>query len=105
MSQEQIAAVLGEVWDDGNCTGLDGWIGPGRGAGEVDDHAVHARDRAIEKYAGMLMSSDEAIERAAKESWDAIIDGAAPWDDLDEFTKDLHMQTTRAVAAALGGAK
>lgn len=40
---------LGEAWDDGNACGLDGWVGPGRGAGEVDDEAVRARDRCIDK--------------------------------------------------------
>lgn len=36
---------LARVWDDGNGSGLDGWIGPGRGAGEVDAYSVQQRDR------------------------------------------------------------
>lgn len=39
--------LIGKAWDDGNGAGLDGWIGPGRGAGEVDDEAVYRRDRCI----------------------------------------------------------
>ncbi|QIK83092.1 hypothetical protein [Sanguibacter sp. HDW7] len=44
-----LTAVLGRVWDDGNGAGLDGWTGPGRGAGEVDDEAVRIRDRAVRR--------------------------------------------------------
>jgi hypothetical protein len=40
-----IKGELGRVWDDGNATGLDGWIGPGRGAGEVDAYAESQRER------------------------------------------------------------
>ena len=54
MNGERIAEVLGEVWDDGNCTGLDGWVGPGRGSIEIDEVALHDRKRAIAKYAAML---------------------------------------------------
>lgn len=46
---ERLRGALGEAWDDGNGCGLDGWIGPGRGAGEIDDEAIHARDRCIDK--------------------------------------------------------
>ncbi|PKV80878.1 hypothetical protein [Nocardia fluminea] len=43
-----LATALGDAWDDGNATGLDGWTGPGRGAGDVDDEAVRARRREID---------------------------------------------------------
>lgn len=43
-------AALGDAWDDGNAAGLDGWIGPGRGAGEVDDEAVYRRNRFLARY-------------------------------------------------------
>lgn len=36
---------LERVWDDGNGSGLDGWIGPGRGAGEADAYAEQQRYR------------------------------------------------------------
>lgn len=42
------------VWDDGNAVGLDGWVGPGRGTEPVDDYAIYARDRAIEKYGSIF---------------------------------------------------
>lgn len=43
----EIEAALEYAWDDGNASGLDGWTGPGRGAGEVDKQAIYNRDRAI----------------------------------------------------------
>ena len=36
-----------KAWDDGNAVGLDGWVGPGRGSGEVDPEAARARERVI----------------------------------------------------------
>lgn len=44
---DEIEAALEYAWDDGNASGLDGWTGPGRGAGEVDKQAIYNRDRAI----------------------------------------------------------
>lgn len=38
--------TLGDLWDDGNAVGLDGWVGPGRGE-PVDDHAVNRREQAV----------------------------------------------------------
>lgn len=46
--------ILGDIWDDGNAVGLDGWVGPGRGTEPIDDYAVQARERAIEKFAAAL---------------------------------------------------
>lgn len=42
--------ALGDAWDDGNAAGLDGWVGPGRGAGDVDDEALFRRDRFLNKH-------------------------------------------------------
>ncbi|MDJ0322140.1 hypothetical protein [Pseudarthrobacter sp. PS3-L1] len=42
------------------------------------------------------------VERVAAESWDAIIDGAAPWSEQDDETKRLHTETTQAVLTAAG---
>ncbi|MFD6093667.1 hypothetical protein ACFWGN_16235 [Oerskovia sp. NPDC060338] len=39
-------ATLGDLWDDGNAVGLDGWVGPGRGE-DVDEHAVDRREKAV----------------------------------------------------------
>jgi hypothetical protein len=41
--------ALGEAWDDGNATGLDGYVGPNRGAGDVDAEAELARERVLNK--------------------------------------------------------
>ncbi len=46
---DHLTDILEEVWDDGNAVGLDGWIGPGRGAGDIDNEAVQARRRAVGK--------------------------------------------------------
>jgi hypothetical protein len=51
---EELAALVAEAWDDGNATGLDGYVGPGRGAGEVDPEAVYARDRILAKANPLL---------------------------------------------------
>lgn len=56
-------AWVGRAWDDGNGSGLDGWVGPGRGAGEVDREAQHARTRLIRK-------ADAALEESAREARD-----------------------------------
>ena len=52
---ELIEFELERVWDDGNATGLDGWIGPGRGAGEVDDQAVANRRRDTHEALGRIL--------------------------------------------------
>lgn len=46
---KSLTGILEDLWDGGNATGLDGWIGPGRGAGEVDDQAIWDRDRDVKK--------------------------------------------------------
>lgn len=51
---EEALAWIGRAWDDGNASGLDGWIGPGRGAGMVDREAQHARTRMIHKTEAAL---------------------------------------------------
>ncbi|AYN57838.1 hypothetical protein HOU49_gp50 [Arthrobacter phage Eileen] len=56
MSYELIEK-LEEVWDDGNAVGLDGWIGPGRGAGEVDSEAVRCRERATQKASEAILAA------------------------------------------------
>lgn len=46
------------------------------------------------------MIPEEAIQVIAKQSWDAIIDGAAPWADQDDETIRLHTDTAKAVLEA-----
>ena len=41
--------LIGEAWDDGNAAGLDGWVGPGRGSGDVDHEAERGRARMVHK--------------------------------------------------------
>ncbi|GAA4774449.1 hypothetical protein [Microbacterium gilvum] len=45
---DNVREALEAAWDEGNGVGLDGWIGPGRGAGEVDDEALRARRRDVD---------------------------------------------------------
>ncbi|AEK09177.1 hypothetical protein FGG23_gp081 [Mycobacterium phage Ibhubesi] len=50
---ERLRAALGDAWDDGNATGLDGWIGPGIGDSRgVDDQAVYNRNRFLDAALG-----------------------------------------------------
>lgn len=74
MSAKTMAEVLEELWDAGNCTGLDGWIGPGRGVIEVDDVALDDRRRDVDKATAALTAAGfglvadakaEALEEAA----------------------------------------
>lgn len=46
---EEALQLVGAAWDDGNGVGLDGWAGPCRGAGEVDQEAQHARTRFVHR--------------------------------------------------------
>lgn len=48
---DDVREALEAIWDDGNATGLDGWVGPGRGTLPIDPEAVEARDRSIERNA------------------------------------------------------
>lgn len=60
---EEALAWVGHAWDDGNASGLDGWVGPGRGAGEVDREAQHARTRLIHKAEAALRAAAETANR------------------------------------------
>ncbi|MFV8160641.1 hypothetical protein ACNQVK_00560 [Mycobacterium sp. 134] len=44
------------LWDDGNGAGLDGWVGPGRGAGEVDQEAIRTRERDVNDAVSRLIA-------------------------------------------------
>lgn len=59
---------------------------------QVTDAAISAADRVLEE--------PETVEQIAAESWDAIIDGAAPWAEQDADTKVLHTATVMAIIAA-----
>lgn len=64
--------LLEEVWDDGNAVGLDGWIGPGRGAGEVDDEARYARDRVVRKVLKVLTENGYGSLPESTTEWGAV---------------------------------
>ena len=49
MTPGYLRGLLEEAVDDGNATGLDGWIGPGRGDSRgTDDEAIRNRDRCLD---------------------------------------------------------
>ena len=52
-----------------------------------------------------VMFSDEAVESAAKNSWNmlGIRDGGRPWDELTEPLQQMWTANVRIVAAALRG--
>ncbi|SHU65925.1 Uncharacterised protein [Mycobacteroides abscessus subsp. abscessus] len=46
---ELLRVELEQLWDEGNATGLDGWIGPGRGAAGTDPEAVDQREKNVNR--------------------------------------------------------
>lgn len=50
---DEAATLVGEAWDDGNAMGLDGYVGPNRGAGDVDPEAERARERMVDRAAAL----------------------------------------------------
>lgn len=72
--QRRHEIALGQAWDDGNAAGLDGWVGPGRGGGEVDDEAERARTRAIEAGLGAPAGDPEKDWQ----DWADVLTDASP---------------------------
>lgn len=78
---------IGEAWDDGNAVGLDGYVGPNRGAGDVDPEAERRRGQLLDRAAEML--ADHPVEPAREEQrWlpvgsfdETIADLVRHWDD------------------------
>ena len=46
-TRDRINNALLAAWDDGNATGLDGWVGPERGE-HPDIEAIRARERCVD---------------------------------------------------------
>lgn len=59
MEHAALTRAMGLVWDQGNAAGLDGWIGPGRGSGEVDEEAIRLRQRDVNHYLKTLPGRTE----------------------------------------------
>jgi len=91
--------ALGEAWDDGNAAGLDGYIGPGRGAGDVDPEAVFARERVLNK----LTAEPGAIDREAPSLGQitAALASCEPQNQIDEWPERYRIRQAKAVLAAL----
>lgn len=62
---KSMAEVLEELWEQGNCAGLDGWIGLGRGVREWDEEAVHIRRRDVAKTLDALTAAGFGPVKAA----------------------------------------
>lgn len=60
-------------------------------ADQVAAESIRAADAVLEQSA--------VVEKIMVDSRDALIDGAAPWDEQDE-EKQLHTATVKAVIAA-----
>ena len=56
--RSKVLDLVEQAWDDGNATGLDGWVGPGRGTRDVDPEAHQARDRMKEKAEKFMYGED-----------------------------------------------
>lgn len=48
--------IFERIWDSANCIGLDGWIGPDRGAGEVDEEALVQREKDIDTAVNAVLA-------------------------------------------------
>ncbi len=66
------------------------WVA--RLADQVAEESIRAADAVLEQ--------PSVFEQITADSWDALIDGAAPWGEQDEETKQLHTATVKAVIAA-----
>ena len=89
-AREQAREALGNIWDDGNAAGLDGWVGPGRGAGEVDDEAIRSRDRAIEKCGRALLDATEPSTVAVKTEF-RVLDAPKDCDYHEGFEEGVKV--------------
>jgi hypothetical protein len=65
LGDTEIRAMLEQAWDDGNASGLDGFTGPGRGTLPIDDQAIFARDRVINRILVEFRSGVPAEELLA----------------------------------------
>lgn len=66
------------------------WVA--RLADQVAEESIRAADTVLEQ--------PTVVEKITADSWNALIDGAAPWDEQDEETKQLHTATVIAVIEA-----
>jgi hypothetical protein len=96
----RIERALIEAWDDGNATGLDGYAGPGRGAGDIDAEAVYNRDRVIRKVLAELTTQADPppITAGYLVGWQG--DDGQVRIELDEAENIVHGVNARAYAAA-----
>jgi hypothetical protein len=53
-----VRRALFDAWEDGNCTGLDGWAGEDRGR-EPDRHAIEVRDAKVNALMNRLYPDPE----------------------------------------------
>lgn len=60
---DEAATLVGEAWDDGNAMGLDGYVGPNRGAGDVDPEAKRARERMVDRVAALPFLQPQPVDR------------------------------------------
>ncbi len=61
-ARTEIRQALVAAWDAGNATGLDGWVGPGRGTDPVDDEAIRACERDVDRILSTIHT--DGSERA-----------------------------------------
>ena len=100
-TRDEVAEALGVVWDDGNGTGLDGWVGPGRGAGEVDHEAVRARDRAVDRALRVIAAAPSATRDEVARTWHEAAPeyGPGAWDRASERARERSLHRADALLA------
>jgi hypothetical protein len=95
----EAAAKASEAYAEAWCADFEGVLALDE---RTREHMVGLGQAAI-AASDAVMFDDAAIERAARESWNAIADGAEEFDELTRYERDLHTATVRAVIAALKG--
>lgn len=90
--------LVGRAWDDGNGSGLDGWIGPGRGAGEIDAEALRrytAEDWGDYYVEGPRQGFEEGVEWQAERDAERIADLEAEVERQTAYAKNATDQQGR----------
>lgn len=84
----ELTNALRDLWDGGNATGLDGWVGPGRGTLPVDQEAVDHRTQDVQKAEDAILAAGYRRPRQVTtvEELDALPEGTTIVDQAERLT-------------------
>ncbi|MFE3059098.1 hypothetical protein [Nocardia sp. NPDC059239] len=103
MGDNTIRALLEDVWDDGNASGLDGWVGPGRGTEPVDEQAISNRRRVVDKALRELETEQERARDLAAEAYLACVADVAAHHAFATLLAAFGVTASEEVAGVLEG--